>query len=485
MTIRGRFVATGLLGLFAIGSTCGALAHEQASSPDALQEYAQKPSGFYLSAGYTMMYAPDDRLDFSTPSSISAAPGIAPSGTAFLDYDLGFRSGSVAAGYGFDNGLRAELEASYRRNELEVIQFSDARGALNTGAKDAVDAFSGFANLYYDFRPNLPIQPYLGVGAGLTSVGYKGNFSVLTGFTRNESPLFDDRDTAFAWQVIAGASIAFTPRTRLSAEYRYWRSNSLNFSSDQTPIQTDYSTQHRLHMAGITLSYFPQAKTTGTHATRLSPSRSNTQDKSGHWYAAAHIGAAAAEDSDIKDSSLDTNFDAFDLGPLGGLAVGYQWRSKRGTSLRAELEASAFSNEADLVDFSFIQGEFRLRGDARTRAIAVNFIAERSRRRGLNPYAGIGFGYAEVDYDVELTEPRPGDTDVAFLNGKATSPTAQALLGIRADATPRLSVSLGYRYWWAPFLELDNPKDERIETEHSAHMIQLGVQWRLSSRGAG
>ena len=477
MTTIGRFVKTSLVGLSILGSATPLYAQEHAQESDSVHR------GFYLSAGYTMMYAPDDNLDFTSSTTINTTTGT-NIGTTFLDYDLGFRSASLAAGYSFENGWRAELEASYRRNELEVIEFSDDRGVLNTGANDAVDAFNGFANLYYDFSTRLPIQPYLGIGAGVTSVGYKGNFSVLTGFMRSESPLFDDRDTAFAWQVIAGASLAFTPRTRLSAEYRYWRTGTLNFSSDQTPIQTDYQTQHELHMAGLTLQFFPGANKTTAHK-RFADHAIAPQERPQEtgWYSSAHFGAVAAEDSDVDDNSLDTNFDAFDLGPGGGVALGYQWRSKRGRNLRAELEASAFRNEADLVDFSFIIGEFRLRGDARTRTLAVNFIMERSRRRGIYPFAGIGLGYAEVDYDVELTEPQASFPDLEFLNGRASSPTVQGLLGVRVAATERLSLSLSYRYWWAPLLRLRNPRDERIETEHSAHMLHLGLQWRWSQPG--
>jgi len=482
MTTKGGFVAAALAAICVLGSPCGALAQEH---PDHSLEQVHR--GLYLSAGYTMMYAPDDRLAFTTLSPISTPPDAINNGTAFLDYDLGFRSASLAAGYGFNNGWRAELEASYRRNELEVIEFSDTRGVLNTGASDAVDAFSGFANLYYDFRSNfvdvanLPIQPYLGIGAGLSNVGYKGNFSVLTGFMRSESPLFDDRDTVFAWQVIAGASMAFTPRTRLSAEYRYWQTSNIEFTSDQTPIQTDYRTQHKLHMAGLTLQFFPGADvSTAATARRARSTNALSSSTESGWYGSAYLSAVAAEDSDVQDNSLDTNFDAFDLGPGGGVAVGYQWRSKRGRNLRAELEASAFRNEADLVDFSFIIGEFRLRGDARTRALAVNFIVERARRRGIFPFAGIGLGYAEVDYDVELRQPQPGFPNLEFLNGRASSPTAQALLGARVAATERLSFSLGYRYWWAPLLRLRNPRNERIETEHSAHMLLLSLQWRAS-----
>lgn len=456
ITLAANLVSVSLLALVA------------STSPDALGT----DRGFYVSSGYTMVYAPDETLDVTTGNPTNTAES-----TAFLDYDLGFRAVSLAAGYTFENGLRAEFEGAYRRNELEVIEFSDARGTLNTGAKDSVDAFTGFVNLYYEFKPALAVRPYIGAGAGYASVGYKGNFSVLEQFERSESPLFDDRDGAFAWQVIAGASLTLTARTRLAAEYRYWQTSPLNFASDETAIQSSYrSSRHKLHMAGITLQYFPFEERATARSSNTNLEASQTP---GRWYAAARLGAAAAEDSDVKDNSLDTNFDAFDLGPTGALAIGYEWRSKRGRALRAELEAQRFSNEADLVDFSFLAGEFRLRGDAVTTAIAVNLVAERTRRSGLSPYAGLGLGYAEVDYDVSLLEPRAGFPNQDFLKDKARSPMAQALLGVRVAVTPKLSASLGYRYWWAPLLKLRNPREERIETEHSAHIVQVGLHWRL------
>ena len=429
--------------------------------------------GFYLSAGYAMIYAPDERLEVNTGGT---------SGTAELDYDLGFRSSSLAAGYSFDNGFRAELEAGYRRNELEIIDFSDGRGELNTGAEDSVDAITGFANLYYEFMPRLAVRPFVGAGAGFASVRYKGSFSVLQRDERGESPLFDERDQVFAWQAIVGASIAFTPRTRLSAEYRYLQTGKLNFTSDSAATtQSSYRTRHKLHMLGIQLRYSPGAdkkRQKSGYPNYVRARDVRAQDRSG-FYTSTYFGVAAAEDSDIDDLGVDTNFDAFDIGPLGGVAVGYRWRSKRGTPLRVELEAQTFSNDADLVDFGFLAGESRLRGDARTRAIALNVLVESDRLDGLRPYAGVGVGFARVDYSVQLREPNADFPDRQFLDDGDDSQTVQALLGLRVALGPRLSANLGYRYWWAPQLKLQNPQGERVETEHSAHMITLGLQWNL------
>jgi len=167
------------------------------------------------------------------------------------------------------------------------------------------------------------------------------------------------------------------------------------------------------------------------------------------------------------------------VGAATALSVGRRFTSrKRRLPLRLELEALHFETEADLVDFGKLGGEFRLRGPAKASALAINLIAEPQRRPGLVPYAGLGLGYTKVDYDVHLRAPQPGFADQRFLTDSATSPVIQALLGASLRITPRWDLTLGYRYWWAPLLKLDNPAGEGIETEHSAHTIQLGLVWR-------
>jgi len=224
---------------------CAVAPNAHSADPDsAVTVDDSSANGFYLSAGYAMVYAPDEHLRFTNTTG---------QGRALLDYDLGFRSASLAAGYRFNNGWRAELEAAYRRNELELIEFPAPTGLLNTGQKDAVDAFTGFANLYREFAIKRSWTPYLGAGIGVGSIGYKGNASVFQNFAYNESPLFDERDEALVWQVIAGLSLPLTSRTRLSAEYRYLASGALTFTAVANNIRTTYKTRHKLHMAGLQL----------------------------------------------------------------------------------------------------------------------------------------------------------------------------------------------------------------------------------------
>ena len=442
--------------------------------------------GFYLGTGYAMVYAPDETLRI-TPA-VNALQ--ATDDSLLLDYDLGFRSASLSAGYAFRNGVRTELEAGYRRNELEVLSFSDSRSTLNTGASDAVDTFTGFANLYYDFSPQIAVQPYLGAGIGVADTRYRTSFSTPTDFTRFETPLFTERDTSLAWQVMLGASTSLTPRTRLSAEYRYWQSGKISFSDD---AGTSYRTRHKLHMAGLKLQFFPAAQREIYYSgqTRDSTNRHNSIRHSTAYglYFAARAGVLAAEDSDLDDPNqvlADTNFDAFDLGPMGALALGYafdpQHASLGGWLLRSELEANFFTNDTDVVDFGKLPGEFRLDGPVKVRALGLNLLTQPRRRAGLTPYIGIGIGYANVDYQVEVLDadntgqPQP-NSRAALVDDSAGSVTVQGLLGVSVALRKNLQLELGYRYWWAPKVRLRGPAGERLNTEHSAHAIHLGLRF--------
>jgi len=437
--------------------------------------------GFYVAAGYAMVYAPDESLGI-TPAANTLAPS---DDSLWLDYDLGFRSVSLSAGYAFHNGIRAELEASYRRNELEVLDFSDNRGTLNTGASDAVDTLTGFANLYYDFKPKIAVQPYLGAGVGVADTRYRTSFSTRIDFTRFETPLFNERDTTLAWQVIAGASTPITPRTRLSAEYRYWQSAKINFTD---AMGSRYQTHHKLHMAGLKLQFFPaqQRPIYDSRQTRAAVTDRNTAYG---LYFAARAGVLAAEDSDLDNPVRefeDTNFDAFDLGPMGALALGYafdpQHASLRGWPLRTELEANFFTNDTDVVDFGKLPGEFRLDGPVKVRALALNLLTQPERRAGLAPYVGIGIGYANVDYQVEVLDadnsgqPQP-NSRVTLVDDRAGGITIQGLLGVSVALRNNLQLELGYRYWWAPRVRLRGPAGERLNTEHSAHAIHIGLRF--------
>lgn len=132
-------------------------------------------------------------------------------------------AGVGAVGWGFGNGLRAEIEGDFRTNGIREYQSP----GLPTTTSGAVRNYGVMANLLYDV--NLPyfhsipflsgFQPFIGAGAGYMWTHLDG-----VAFT-NPTRAFavDGTSGKFAWQAIAGLGyqIPSYPNLTLTLEYRY------------------------------------------------------------------------------------------------------------------------------------------------------------------------------------------------------------------------------------------------------------------------
>jgi OOP family OmpA-OmpF porin len=156
--------------------------------------------------------------------------------TTRIDTDSG-PMGLGALGWGFGDGLRAEIEGSYRSSDIDGISTRRVNGALlpltDTSGNAGTPAV--MVNVDYDFpvQPfGLPIQPYIGggVGYGWLDFGNAGGHGFAK-FRLPENNTFSEPDLvsfgsggAFAYQVIAGASLplGMLPGLDLTVEYRYF-----------------------------------------------------------------------------------------------------------------------------------------------------------------------------------------------------------------------------------------------------------------------
>jgi outer membrane protein W len=131
-----------------------------------------------------------------------------------------------ALGYGFGNGLRAEIEGDYRGNSFSNTSARNRAGTgVSTGASGSERLYGPMVNVVYDFNNLIPyVTPYLGVG-----VGYQwarlSNFSTTgTGTLAAVAPTITSDDTrgSFAAQGIVGGAfnIPSVPGLALTAEYR-------------------------------------------------------------------------------------------------------------------------------------------------------------------------------------------------------------------------------------------------------------------------
>jgi OOP family OmpA-OmpF porin len=148
------------------------------------------------------------------------------------------RIGLGAVGWGFGNGLRTEIEGSYRSNSVSGISTlrTDGLTLPLSNITGTVRTYAVMANIVYDvpFHPfGSPLQPYVGAGAGyarLNTNDVRGNgfgtFRLADGNTFGPGPdlVSFGRAGAFAYQAIAGMSLPLSilPGLQATLEYRFF-----------------------------------------------------------------------------------------------------------------------------------------------------------------------------------------------------------------------------------------------------------------------
>jgi len=161
-----------------------------------------------------------------------------------IDYNNGIGV-YTTLGYAFGNGLRSELEYSYRDNDARHIA---GDGAAFTGfnpVSGGIEAHALMVNILKDFDTGNNITPYVGLGVGAASLNaeYFGDSGPTTAFGLTPIAI-DDNQKALAYQGIAGIAVALAENLSLDLSYRYFATNSPKFDGtvDGRPvtIRQDY-----------------------------------------------------------------------------------------------------------------------------------------------------------------------------------------------------------------------------------------------------
>jgi OOP family OmpA-OmpF porin len=144
--------------------------------------------------------------------------------------------GVATVGWGFGNGLRAEVEFDYRTNNLGNVE--TPAGGITASGKE--QKYGPMVNIAYDFNGLSPwVVPYLGAG-----VGYQ--WAKDREQTTGGAVLFTGNSGAFAYQAIAGVAIpiAQVPGLAITAEYRFMGlAGNRNYSSagGTAVVDNDYN----------------------------------------------------------------------------------------------------------------------------------------------------------------------------------------------------------------------------------------------------
>ncbi len=201
------------------------------------------------------------------------------SGEAEFDADTGYVFGG-AVGYQWDNGLILEVEAAYRRNQLDidgvgegfgtrhittdfsVYSASDSTDFLGTeaglhGDEGHISAVSLMANAWYEFNlSNDQWRPYIGGGVGIAWLDMDG-LAIASYGTKDPSTSvigFHGTESGFAWQLGAGIGYEFAPGKQITLDYRYFNGptmDNVQFNKVENDIDYDYSA-HNI-MIGVRL----------------------------------------------------------------------------------------------------------------------------------------------------------------------------------------------------------------------------------------
>lgn len=152
-------------------------------------------AGWYVSGG--VGYSEVDDQTSTGPNRLVNAD---------YDSDVSF---SGAVGYAFSDSYRAEVELTFRENDVDQLSFNN----VPRNARGDISSTSLFVNAYYDFS-NVHEQfvPYIGAGIGLTDVDMDVQYGAAN---------FNGDDTVLAFQAIAGANYHINDELSLYADVRY------------------------------------------------------------------------------------------------------------------------------------------------------------------------------------------------------------------------------------------------------------------------
>jgi len=187
---------------------------------------AQPVTGIYLGGAVGPDFPLNQNIKNLTVGN-GALGGLSTSGQ--MKFGTGF-AGEGSLGYGFGNGLRAEVEGLYLNTRGKGLTGFTRTGAESGGGLQ--QKYGGLVNVLYDFNGLSPMfVPYIGAGVGALWVNDNlhayntGSFS-FAGHSVGPGGLnaqTNDTQAVFAYQAIVGFSVPVpsVPGLALTADYRF------------------------------------------------------------------------------------------------------------------------------------------------------------------------------------------------------------------------------------------------------------------------
>jgi outer membrane protein OmpA-like peptidoglycan-associated protein len=170
-----------------------------------LAAQAQPVNGLYVGAGLGVNIMQQESVTIPVAGSGQLKSEVGPVGV-------------LSVGWGFGNGLRAEVEGNYNANKF------DGTNTASVGAGGWEQKYGGMLNAFYDFNGLSPwIVPFVGVGVGYEAASWH-SVSVYTGGPPGATVAASrSAQGEFGYQAMFGAAfpIPTAPGLAITAEYRF------------------------------------------------------------------------------------------------------------------------------------------------------------------------------------------------------------------------------------------------------------------------
>jgi outer membrane protein OmpA-like peptidoglycan-associated protein len=175
---------------------------------------AQAVSGPYIAGGVGANWLQDTDLK----GSVNNAAGTKIEN----EFEIGY-VGVLSLGWGFGNGLRAEIEGNYRSNDVSDTRVGGSSVQGSASGTGTAVSYGAMANVLYDFNLGSALgglTPYIGAGVGYIWHDYQ---DVGARRVTGERAVYNGDTGAFGYQAIVGAAlpIASVPGLAVTAEDRF------------------------------------------------------------------------------------------------------------------------------------------------------------------------------------------------------------------------------------------------------------------------
>jgi len=192
------------------------------------------------------------------------------------------------------------------------------------------------------------------------------------------------------------------------------------------------------------------------------------------------VGLIPDLDIDTVQSPTLSGEASWDLGVVGGGAIGYQFNK----FLRTEINVQAGYNNVDSIDLGGVK--FKGAGDVVSMSAMGNVLVDLPLNvwidhpfgsKGVTPYVGLGVGYLYTDID--------RDSGALLIVDDSNSSLAwNALAGVAFEVAPGMEATLNYRYMRSTEKEKFGVRlagipgsDDRIEVRPESHAFTVGIRY--------